>query len=85
MDAGIIEHDDRWFGQLEGQRVELLAHENGVDRTGGGGPMRRVVAAKEPPAVEPKPFLGGDTDVFARKLPAIRHVSFATDVGFIAI
>ena len=85
VNAGVIEHHHGRARELPRQVVQLFHDEGGGDAIRRRGPVALVVAAKQPPAVEAKPFVGRHEHVFAGKLPAVGHVARAAHVGFVAV
>ena len=85
VDAGIVEYEHRWAAGVQGEAVELFDDEGRRDSGRGRGPMALIVAAKQAPAVEAKPFFSRYEHVFIGKLPAVGHVARAAHVGLVAV
>ena len=85
MDAGIVKHEHHWATGVQGEVVELFDDEGRGDGGSGRGPLALVVAAKQAPAVEAKPFFSRNEHLFTGKLPALGHVARAAHVGLVAV
>lgn len=67
------------------QSIELLINEARCDRSRCSGPHQLTLPVDEAPAVDFETFTSQHAYRFAGKLPAVRHISFATDMALVAI
>ncbi len=85
MNPSVVEHDYRWFGQLPGQRLQLIDNKCSGNRPLGGGIVQLILPRNQAKTVQPLAFSDLNTDRFIFKLPAIGDVAFLADTGFITI
>ncbi len=85
MNSSTIQHQTSGFGNLKGEPLQVLDDESRINGVSSGGPVALIGAADEAKAVQARSFACGDEDVFAGKLPPVRHIPFLTHMAFITV
>lgn len=84
VNTGIVKDNKSVFLNTEGKSVEKVRNLVRGNALLSGKPFIAVVLVNHSEDIEPMRPLGRDEDIFIAELPAVRHVSFSTDMAFVS-
>jgi hypothetical protein len=85
MNARTIQYQASRFINQKGKPFELLNDESRINALRSGGPVTLIGATNEAKAIQARSFASGNEDVFARKLPAVGHLTLLAHMALIAV
>ncbi len=85
MNRSIVKHHKRVFEYTQGKYIEKLHDLVGVNTFGGGESLILVLSVNHSEDVEPCASLGCNAHILTRQLPAVRNISFGTNMALIGI
>jgi hypothetical protein len=85
MNRSIVKHHKRVFEYTQGKCIEEFRNLVGIDAFGGGESLILVLSVNHSEDVEPCASLRWNARILSWQLPAVRNISFGTDMALIAI
>ncbi len=85
MNRSIVKHHKGVFAHTQGKCIEEIHDLVGVDTFGGGESLILVLSVNHSEDVEPCASLRYNAHILTGQLPAVRNISFGTDMAFISI
>ena len=84
MYGGIVDHQHRRLGHGHGESVHKFDELIGIYGFCSGETVVAAVSVNHPEDVEPSLLQGGDNACLVREDPAIRHITFGTDMALVS-
>ncbi len=85
MNRSIVKHHKGVFAHTQGKCIEKIHDLVSVDTFGGGESLILVLSVNHSEDVEPCASLRCNAHILTRQLPAVRNVSFSTNMALICI
>lgn len=85
MNRSIVKHHKGIFEHTQGKSIEKIHDFISIDAFGGGESFILVLSVNHSEDVEPCASLRYNTHILTRQLPAVRNISFSTNMALIGI